>query len=167
VTPRPSSTAAARLEGFGERVTLVHAVYDEIADVLADQGLAHVDGVLFDLGVSSMQLDVRDRGFSYAEDAPLDMRMDETEGITAAEVLNTYSAADLARILREYGEERFAKRIADRIVRARQTTPFTRRRTWSTWSATRSPPPPGAPAATRPSARSRRCASRSTTSSAC
>lgn len=115
-----------RLEGFGERVTLVHAVYDEIADVLDDQGLAHVDGVLFDLGVSSMQLDVRDRGFSYAEDAPLDMRMDETSGTTAAEVLNTYSAAELARVLREYGEERFARRIADRIVRARQAHPFTR-----------------------------------------
>src|SRR5690349_20055033 len=115
-----------RLEPFGERVTLVHAVYDEIADVLADQGLAHVDGVLFDLGVSSMQLDVRERGFSYAEDALLDMRMDETTGTTAAEVLNTYSAADLARILREYGEERFARRIADRIVRARETRPFTR-----------------------------------------
>jgi 16S rRNA (cytosine1402-N4)-methyltransferase len=115
-----------RLEPFGERVTLVHAVYDEIADVLADQGLAHVDGVLFDLGVSSMQLDVRERGFSYAEDAPLDMRMDETTGPTAAEVLNTYSAAELARILREYGEERFARRIADRVVRARETRPFSR-----------------------------------------
>jgi len=115
-----------RLEGFGERVTLVHAVYDEIADVLAAQGLAHVDGVLFDLGVSSMQLDVRERGFSYAEDAPLDMRMDELTTRTAAEVLNTYSADDLARVLREYGEERFARRIANRIVRARETRPLTR-----------------------------------------
>ena len=115
-----------RLEGFGERVTLVHAVYDEIADVLAAQGLAHVDGVLFDLGVSSMQLDVRERGFSYAEDAPLDMRMDELTTRTAAEVLNTYSADDLARVLREYGEERFARRIANRIVRARETLPLTR-----------------------------------------
>jgi len=115
-----------RLEGFGERVTLVHAVYDEIADVLAAQGLAHVDGVLFDLGVSSMQLDVRERGFSYAEDAPLDMRMDELTTRTAAEVLNTYSADDLARVLREYGEEKFARRIANRIVRARETRPLTR-----------------------------------------
>ena len=115
-----------RLEGFGERVTLVHAVYDEIADVLAAQGLAHVDGVLFDLGVSSMQLDVRERGFSYAEDAPLDMRMDELTTRTAAEVLNTYTADDLARVLREYGEERFARRIANRIVRARETRPLTR-----------------------------------------
>jgi len=115
-----------RLAGFGERVTLVHAVYDEIGEVLADLGLAHVDGVLFDLGVSSMQLDLRERGFSYAEDAPLDMRMDETGGATAADVLNTYSADELARVLREYGEERFARRIAGRIVRARETEPLTR-----------------------------------------
>jgi 16S rRNA (cytosine1402-N4)-methyltransferase len=115
-----------RLAGFGERVTFVHAVYDEIGDVLADQGLDHVDGVLFDLGVSSMQLDLRDRGFAYAEDAPLDMRMDDTTGPTAADVLNTYSAAELARILREHGEERYARRIADRIVAARETEPFTR-----------------------------------------
>jgi 16S rRNA (cytosine1402-N4)-methyltransferase len=108
------------------RLTLVHAVYDEIGEVLADLGLGSVDGVLFDLGVSSMQLDVRDRGFSYAEDAPLDMRMDDTRGRTAAEVLNTYPAAELARILRDYGEERFARRIADRIVRRRSVEPFTR-----------------------------------------
>jgi 16S rRNA (cytosine1402-N4)-methyltransferase len=116
----------ARLAGFGERVTFVHAVYDEIGEVLAAQGLDHVDGVLFDLGVSSMQLDVRERGFSYAEDAPLDMRMDDAEGPTAADVLNTYPAGELARILRDYGEERFARRIADRIVRAREQEPFTR-----------------------------------------
>ena len=84
-----------RLAPFGERVTLVHAVYDEIGDVLRDQGLDHVDGVLFDLGVSSMQLDVRERGFAYAEDAPLDMRMNDTEGPTAADVLNTKSLAEL------------------------------------------------------------------------
>jgi 16S rRNA (cytosine1402-N4)-methyltransferase len=124
--PHALQRSRERLAGFGERVTFVHAVYDEIADVLADQGLDHVDGVLFDLGVSSMQLDVRDRGFSYAEDAPLDMRMDDTTGPTAAEVLNTYPAGELARILREYGEERFARRIADRIVAARTTEPFTR-----------------------------------------
>jgi len=115
-----------RLAPFGERVTLVHAVYDEIGEVLRDQGLAHVDGVLFDLGVSSMQLDVRERGFAYAEDAPLDMRMNDTEGPTAADVLNTYPADELARILREYGEERFARRIADQVVREREREPFTR-----------------------------------------
>jgi len=115
-----------RLAPFGERVTLVHAVYDEIGDVLRDQGLTHVDGVLFDLGVSSMQLDVRERGFAYAEDAPLDMRMNDTEGPTAADVLNTYPAEELARILKEYGEERFARRIAEQVVREREREPFTR-----------------------------------------
>jgi 16S rRNA (cytosine1402-N4)-methyltransferase len=114
-----------RLAGHGERVTFVHAVYDEIRDVLAEQGLGHVEGVLFDLGVSSMQLDVRERGFSYAADAPLDMRMDPSVGRTAADVLNTYPVEELARILREYGEERFARRIADRIVAERTTAPFT------------------------------------------
>ena len=83
------------------------------------------DGVLFDLGVSSLQLDEAERGFAYAQDAPLDMRMDRTQGQTAAEVLNTYPAEDLARILRAYGEERFARRIADRVVREREREPFT------------------------------------------
>jgi 16S rRNA (cytosine1402-N4)-methyltransferase len=124
--PHALDRSRERLAPFGERVTFVHAVYDEVAEVLADLGLAHVDGVLFDLGVSSMQLDVRERGFSYAGDAPLDMRMDDTTGPTAAEVLNTYPAAELTRILREYGEERFARRIADRIVRERTSEPFTR-----------------------------------------
>ena len=114
-----------RLAAYAERVTFVHAVYDEIADVLAELGLQNVDGVLFDLGVSSMQLDVRERGFAYAQDAPLDMRMG-TEGMTAADVLNTYSAAELTRILREYGEEKFARRIADRIVAERAKEPFDR-----------------------------------------
>jgi 16S rRNA (cytosine1402-N4)-methyltransferase len=114
-----------RLAPYAERVTFVHAVYDEIGDVLVELGLQSVDGVLFDLGVSSMQLDVRERGFAYAEDAPLDMRMNDTAGLTAADVLNTYSAQDLARILRTYGEERFAKRIADSIVRERSREPFT------------------------------------------
>ena len=113
-----------RLAPFGERVTLVHAVYDEIADVLHELGLAQVDGVLFDLGVSSMQLDMRERGFAYAEDAPLDMRMNDTDGPTAADVLNTYPAAELARILKEYGEERFARRIAEQVVREREREPF-------------------------------------------
>ena len=118
--------AGARLEPYAGRTTLVHAVYDEIPDVLAELGHDHVDGVLFDLGVSSMQLDVRDRGFAYAEDAPLDMRMNDTEGQTAADVLNTYPVEELARILKWYGEERFARRIAESIVRERGREPFTR-----------------------------------------
>ncbi|HET6563189.1 MAG TPA: 16S rRNA (cytosine(1402)-N(4))-methyltransferase RsmH [Marmoricola sp.] len=124
--PQALERSQERLAGFGARVTLVHAVYDGLADVLADEGLAQVDGVLFDLGVSSMQLDLRDRGFSYAEDAPLDMRMDGSTGLTAAEVLNSYPVAELARVLRDYGEERFARRIAERIVRARDVQPFDR-----------------------------------------
>jgi 16S rRNA (cytosine1402-N4)-methyltransferase len=118
--------AGDRLAPFAGRTTLVHAVYDEIPDVLADLGIGSVQGVLFDLGVSSMQLDVRERGFAYAEDAPLDMRMDDTEGITAAEVLNTYPAAELARILRSYGEEKFARQIARAIVKERESEPFER-----------------------------------------
>jgi 16S rRNA (cytosine1402-N4)-methyltransferase len=123
--PQALALASERLAPFGDRFTGVHAVYDEIEDVLDDLGLAAVDGVLFDLGVSSMQLDVRERGFAYAEDAPLDMRMDGTVGITAAEVLNTYDAADLTRILREYGEEKFARKIAAAVVRERAAEPFT------------------------------------------
>lgn len=115
-----------RLAPHASRVDLVHAVYDEIPAVLDDLGLEHVDGVLFDLGVSSMQLDVRERGFAYAEDAPLDMRMDGTSGVTAAEVLNTYTGKEIARVLRVYGEEKFAGRIADRIVAAREREPFSR-----------------------------------------
>ncbi|MBO9520334.1 MAG: 16S rRNA (cytosine(1402)-N(4))-methyltransferase RsmH [Nocardioidaceae bacterium] len=117
--------AAERLAPFTGRTSLVHAVYDEIPDVLADLGIAAVQGILFDLGVSSMQLDVRERGFAYAEDAPLDMRMNDTTGLTAAEVLNTYPAADLARILRAYGEEKFARQIARAIVTEREKEPFT------------------------------------------
>jgi 16S rRNA (cytosine1402-N4)-methyltransferase len=118
--------AGERLAPFAGRTTLVHAVYDRIPDVLGDLGIRSVQGVLFDLGVSSMQLDVRERGFAYAEDAPLDMRMDDTGGITAAEVLNTYPAAELARILRAYGEEKFARQIARAIVREREKEPFDR-----------------------------------------
>ena len=124
--PDALAMAGERLAPFGDRFTGVHAVYDEIPDVLADLGLASVDAVLFDLGVSSMQLDVRERGFAYAEDAPLDMRMDGSTGPTAADVLNSYAAADLARILREYGEERFARKIAAAVVRERAREPFTR-----------------------------------------
>jgi 16S rRNA (cytosine1402-N4)-methyltransferase len=116
--------AADRLAPHGDRFTGVHAVYDELPDVLDELGLASVDAVLFDLGVSSMQLDVRERGFAYAEDAPLDMRMDGTTGPTAADVLNTYSAAELTRVLRDYGEEKFAKKIAHAVVRRRESEPF-------------------------------------------
>ena len=123
--PEALRRSGERLAPFGERVTLVHAVYDELPDVLADLGLARVEGVLFDLGVSSLQLDEADRGFAYAQDAPLDMRMDPTRGRTAAEVVNTYPGRDLARVLREYGEERFAARIADAIVRERARAPIT------------------------------------------
>jgi 16S rRNA (cytosine1402-N4)-methyltransferase len=122
--PAALEAAAQRLADFPGRTTLVRAVYDQIRAVLADLGLQRVQGVLFDLGVSSMQLDLRDRGFAYSQDAPLDMRMDNSRGFTAADVLNTYSAADLARVISTYGEERFAKRIADRVVRERAKAPF-------------------------------------------
>jgi 16S rRNA (cytosine1402-N4)-methyltransferase len=108
-----------RLARFAGRVHLVHAVYDRMPEVLDSLGYAGVDGVLFDLGVSSLQLDVAERGFAYARDAPLDMRMDATAGRTAADVVNGYSVTDLARVLRVYGEERFALRIAQAIERAR------------------------------------------------
>ncbi len=123
--PRAIAIAAERLARYGERATLVHAVYDELADVLDRLGVDRVQGILFDLGVSSMQLDEADRGFAYAQDAPLDMRMDQSGGTTAAEVVNTYPADRLARVLREYGDERFARRIADAVVRERATEPFT------------------------------------------
>ena len=111
-----------RLARYGERLYLVHAVYDRMPAVLALLGMPRVDGVLFDLGVSSMQLDRPERGFAYAQDAPLDMRMDQDASRSAADVVNTYPAAELARILREYGEERFAQRIAEAVVRARPLT---------------------------------------------
>ena len=117
--------AGARLEAYADRITLVQAVYDEVAAVLARLGRPHVHGVLLDLGVSSYQLDTSTRGFAYAADAPLDMRMDSTTTLTAADVLNTYSAADLARVLSRYGEERFARRVAAAIVRERDREPFT------------------------------------------
>lgn len=123
--PLALAASGDRLAGFGERVTLVHAVYDALPRVLADLGLDRVQGILFDLGVSSMQLDEADRGFAYAQDAPLDMRMDPGSPTTAADVLNTYSSAELARVLRVYGEERFASRIAARIVVERKVAPFT------------------------------------------
>ena len=117
--------AGERLAEFGDRVRLVHAVYDDLPQVLTDLGLTDVQAVLLDLGVSSLQLDEDDRGFAYRVDAPLDMRMDQSHGVTAAEVLNTYDVADLVRVLRDYGEERFARRIAANVVRERERLPFT------------------------------------------
>jgi 16S rRNA (cytosine1402-N4)-methyltransferase len=113
------------LAGYGDRVTLVHSFYDEIPAMVAAAGLTSVQGILFDLGVSSPQLDDRERGFAYSYDAPLDMRMDRTRELTAAEVVNHYPAGDLARVLRDYGEERFAKRIADAVVRERSRSALT------------------------------------------
>jgi 16S rRNA (cytosine1402-N4)-methyltransferase len=113
------------LAGHSGRVTLVHAVYDQLAAVLAARGISRVQGVLFDLGVSSPQLDQPERGFAYSYDAPLDMRMDRSRDLTAAKVLNTYSAERLARVLRDYGEERFARRIADAVVTERTRGPLT------------------------------------------
>jgi 16S rRNA (cytosine1402-N4)-methyltransferase len=113
------------LAAFGGRVTLVQAVYDELPQILARLGLRGVQGILFDLGVSSPQLDNPARGFSYSQDAPLDMRMNQSGPLTAADVLNTYPADRLARVLRDYGEERFARRIADAVIRERLRAPLT------------------------------------------
>ena len=123
--PQALEIAGRRLAPYAERTTLVHAVYDEIADVLAGVGARRVQGILFDLGVSSLQLDETARGFAYAQDAPLDMRMDQSRGMTAADVVNGYEPARLARVLKEYGDERFARRIADAIARERDKEPFT------------------------------------------
>ena len=116
--------AGRRLAPYADRLTVVHAVYDEFAAVVESLGLATVDAALFDLGVSSLQLDEAERGFAYRVDAPLDMRMDQSSGVTAADVLNTYDVGELTRILRDYGEERFARSIARAVVRERQTEPF-------------------------------------------
>ncbi|MFF0498097.1 16S rRNA (cytosine(1402)-N(4))-methyltransferase RsmH [Nocardia aobensis] len=120
--------AGERLEPFADRITLVHTRYDGLPGALRQAGLPErgsVRAVLMDLGVSSMQLDEAERGFAYSVDAPLDMRMDPTADLTAADVLNTYSHGDLARILKTYGEERFAGRIASEILRRRAQRPFT------------------------------------------
>jgi 16S rRNA (cytosine1402-N4)-methyltransferase len=118
------------LAPYAGRVTLVHARYDEIPAIVAElpipgPGPTQIMGLLFDLGVSSPQLDDPARGFAYAQDAPLDMRMDRTKDRTAADIVNGYPAAELARVLRDYGEERFARRIADAVVRERSRTPIT------------------------------------------
>ncbi len=117
--------ARTRLAGFASRVRLAHAVYDELPAVLEGFGIRSISAVLLDLGVSSLQLDDGKRGFSYSRDAPLDMRMDQSRGLTAADVVNDYETGELARVLRTYGEERFARRIAEAIVRERDVAPFT------------------------------------------
>lgn len=117
--------ARDRLAEFGDRITFHQARFDEIGEVVRAAGTPLVDAVLFDLGVSSMQLDRADRGFAYSVDAPLDMRMNASETTTAADVLNTYTHGELARILSEYGEERFAGKIAKAIIREREREPFT------------------------------------------
>lgn len=111
--------ASNRLAKFGARFTFVHAVFDQMPEVLSELGIKGVDGILFDLGVSSLQLDHVDRGFSYSNSAPLDMRMDKSSGLTARDVLENYSKEDLVKILRTYGEERFATRIVENIIKAR------------------------------------------------
>jgi 16S rRNA (cytosine1402-N4)-methyltransferase len=125
--PQALALATDRLAGFGDRFTSVRGQYDEVGEVADRLGPAGgVAGVLMDLGVSSLQLDEAERGFSYVRDAPLDMRMDQTTGPTAADVLNTYAESDLARILRDFGEERFAGKIARSIVRRRAERPWER-----------------------------------------
>ena len=116
--------AKNRLAKFENRAKLNHAIFDEITEVVNSFGFNKVDGILFDLGVSSMQLDQSDRGFSYSQDAPLDMRMDRSTGITASEIVNTYAPGELVRILRTYGEEKFATRIVENIVKERAKAPL-------------------------------------------
>jgi 16S rRNA (cytosine1402-N4)-methyltransferase len=126
--PSALDIARRRLARFGDRFTVLQTRYDEIGVALDESGYAtteSIDGILFDLGVSSMQLDRSERGFSYAHDAPLDMRMDPTSALTAAEIVNDYDESALTDILRRFGEERFARRIAEHIVRRRERTPFT------------------------------------------
>lgn len=125
--PQAISLASERLAPFADRFTAVHTTYDHVDEVVATYALAgKADAILMDLGVSSLQLDEAERGFSYSADAPLDMRMDPTTGQSAAELLVSATAQEIAQILRVYGEERFASRIARRIVETRETQPLTR-----------------------------------------
>ena len=116
--------AQTRLADWMDRVTLVHSNFDKVSDILDDLGLKGIDGMLFDLGVSSPPLDDGSRGFSYMADAPLDMRMDRSEGLTAADVVNGFEQNELRRILLQYGEERYAPLIAAAIVRRRAEKPI-------------------------------------------
>ena len=119
------ATKRMEMEGLADRFTPVHAAFDDFSQVLSDQGVDKVNAVFMDLGLSSLQIDETERGFSYSHDAPLDMRMDVTQPLTAEQVLAEYSFADLVRIFRTYGEERFSKQIAREIVRRRETEPLT------------------------------------------
>ena len=116
--------ASERLARFGSRAEVVHTNFCDLASVCAARGIAQIDGLLLDLGVSSYQLDTAERGFSYRADAPLDMRMDTGKPLTAEKIVNEYSEEDLRRIFFEYGEERFSSRIASNIVRARGSAPI-------------------------------------------
>ncbi|MDO5740554.1 MAG: 16S rRNA (cytosine(1402)-N(4))-methyltransferase RsmH [Ornithinimicrobium sp.] len=123
--PEALALATARLAPFGDRFTGVHDVSDDVPALLRGLGIDRADAILFDLGVSSLQLDEVERGFAYRTDAPLDMRMDQSTGQTAADVLNTYDIGELQAILKDYGEERFARPIARAILRRREQVPFT------------------------------------------
>ena len=116
--------ATERLTPYSDRLKTAHCVFDEISAVAKSFGYSHINGALFDLGVSSIQLDESERGFSYSQDAPLDMRMDRSQGITASEIVNTYEPGKLVHILRAYGEEKFATRIVENIVKARAKAPL-------------------------------------------
>lgn len=118
------AASSLRLKPYGDIVQIVRSNYADMVNVLHDLGIEKVDGILLDLGVSSFQLDTRERGFSYRMDAPLDMRMDDRQEITAATVVNEYSERELFHIIRDYGEDRFAQNIAKHIVAARQQGPI-------------------------------------------
>mgnify|MGYP000644677494 FL=1 len=116
--------ASIRLKDFGEKVTIVRSNYCDMKSRLHELGIDKVDGIMLDLGVSSYQLDTAERGFSYREDAPLDMRMDQRSEMTARDIVNDYSEMDLYRVIRDYGEDKFAKNIARHIVRERAKRPI-------------------------------------------
>ncbi|MGI9951153.1 16S rRNA (cytosine(1402)-N(4))-methyltransferase RsmH [Moorellaceae bacterium AZ2] len=118
------AAAARRLQPFGAAVKLIQASFSQLPDILAREGLEGIDGLLLDLGVSSYQLENPERGFAYQADGPLDMRMDRGQEITAADIINTWPEEELARIIRDYGEERWASRIARFIIRARERAPI-------------------------------------------
>lgn len=156
--------AQDRLAGCLDKVELIHGNFGDLAELLDGRGLGPFDGMLFDLGVSSPQLDDPERGFSYMHDAPLDMRMDRSEALTAAIVVNEWPQEELKRILWQYGEERYAPQIAGAIARRRRTSPSAPRWSWWRSSAAPCPPRPCGRSSTRPSAAFRPSGSRSMTS---